>query len=405
MLGVTQKLMEKHPNFNNGSIAIIEEEGSDNFGNNNNATGTIEGTRRADAAIGVALNFVNQYSNTLLLTAADSDAGGLQVLDRADPNAPVGSVNNNPTTTSRLVPLDGQTGANTLPFIAAPDASGDALPFAVGWVGTPDFSGSIVSKAHGLDAEKLPATVDNTGMYKLMYETLFNTELPSRVAPPVPAPTATQNTGNVIFIHPDGTSPSHYMAVRNIDKGPDGRLNWDKMSNAGVYLGHMEDQLTGTSNAAAVTHANGVKVFSESFGLEEDNTEVISLSGRVNKTILQEAIDAGKATALIQSGHLAEPGSAAFAAKTTNRLGDDVRARDKFAEIIEQVIRSGTNVIMGGGELYMLTKGTTGFHVTAELDASESRPERRPTINLIELAQSLGYTVVYTEDQIECSGE
>jgi len=61
----------------------------------------------------------------------------------------------------------------------------------------------------------------------------------------------------VIFIHPDGTSPSHYMALRNIDLGPDGRLNWDQMSNAGVYLGHMENQLTGTSNAGAVTMPTG----------------------------------------------------------------------------------------------------------------------------------------------------
>lgn len=77
-----------------------------------------------------------------------------------------------------------------------------------------------------------------------------------------------------------------------------------------------------------------------------------------------------------------------------------MRARDKVAEIIEQTIRSGTNVIMGGGELYMLPIGTTGFHVTAEDDASETSPARRPSINLIDLAKSLGYTVVYTEDQM-----
>ncbi len=400
MLDVTQKLMEKHPNFNNGSIAIVEEEGTDNFGNNNNAAGTLEGLRRADAAIGVALNFINKYENTLLLTAADSDAGGLQAVDPRTPNQPVGTVNNNPTTEARPIPLDGQTGANTLPFTAAPDVNGDVFNFGVAWAGTPDFSGSIVSKAHGLNAEKLPATLDNTKIYELMYETLFNTELPSRNPAPPEAPKATKDTGNVIFIHPDGTSPSHYMALRNIDKGPDGRINWDNMSNAGVYLGHMEDQLTGTSNAGAVTHANGVKVFAESFGLNEDQSSVTPASGKTGSTILEEAIAAGKATALIQSGHLAEPGTAAFAAETTNRLGDDIRARDKFAEIIEQVIRSGTNVIMGGGELYMLPKGTTGFHVTAELDASESRPERRPQINLIELAKSLGYTVVYTEEQM-----
>lgn len=400
MLEVTQQLAEKHPNFDNGSLTILEEEGSDNFGNNNNAAGTIEGTLRGDAAIGVALDFIDRHSNTLLLTAADSDAGGLQVRDPRTAGEPVGTVNANPTLEDRPVPLDGQTGVGSEPFIAAPDADGDVFPFAVGWVGTPDFPGSIVSKAHGLNAEKLPATVDNTGMYELMYETLFNTELPSRVETPTPAPEATEETGNVIFIHPDGTSPSHFMALRNIDLGPDGRLNWDMMSNAGVYLGHMENQLTGTSNAGAVTHANGVKVFNESFGLEEDNSIVTPLSGNTGKTILEEAIEAGKATALIQSGHLAEPGSAAFAAATTNREGDDIRARDKYAEIIEQVIRSGTDVIMGGGELYMLPVGTTGFHVTPEIDAEETRPERRPTTNLIELAESLGYTVVYTEEQM-----
>jgi glycerophosphoryl diester phosphodiesterase len=190
------------------------------------------------------------------------------------------------------------------------------------------------------------------------------------------------------------------MATRNIDLGPDGRLNWDKMSNAGVYLGHMENQLTGTSNAGAVTHATGVKVFNESFGLNEDQSIITPGSGKVGYTILEEAIAAGKATALIQSGHIGEPGTAAFAAATTNRVGNTIRARDKTAEIAEQVIRSGTQIIMAGGEVYLLPKGTTGFHVTAQIDAAFSDSEDRPTTNLIDLAKSLGYTVVYTEAQM-----
>jgi len=395
MLEVTQKLMELHPDFDNGSIAIVEEEGTDNFGNNNNASGVLEATRRADAAIGVALEFVEKYSNTLILTAADSDAGGLQVVDPRNPDNNVGTINNNPIdgTSARNVPLDGQTGSNTLPFVAQPDASGDVFNFGVAWVGTPDFSGSIVSKAHGLNADKLPATLDNTKIYELMYETLFDVELESRNPELISAPQATQDTGNVIFIHPDGTSPSHYMALRNIDLGPDGRLNWDMMSNAGVYLGHMENQLTGTSNAGAVTHANGVKVFAESFGLNEDNSEVTPASGKVGMTILEEAIASGKATALVQSGHIGEPGTAAFAAETLNRLPDPaVRARDKTAEIAEQVIRSGVD--------YLLPKGTTGFHVTPEIDAQFDDPADRPTTNLIDLAKSLGYTVVYTEAEM-----
>lgn len=401
MLEVTQKLAEKHPNFKNGSITVVEEEGSDNFGNINNAAGTLEAVRRADASIGVALDFINRNPNTLLITAADSDGGGLQVREVSRTSPTVGTINANPTTEARnILSIDGQTGANTQPFDSAPSATGSTSKFGVGWVGTPDFAGSIVAKAHGINSDKLPATADNTVIYELMYETLFKTELPTRVEPPKVAPAATRDTGNVIFIHPDGTSPSHYMATRLIDQGPDGRLNWDQMSNAGVYLGHMEDQLTGTSNAGAVTHATGVKVFAESFGLNKDNSEVIPLSGNKGKTILEEAIDAGKATALIQSGHIGEPGSAAFAAKTTNRVGNDLRARDKTAEIAEQVIRSGTNVILAGGEVYLLPKGTTGFHVTPEIDAQFNAPEDRPSTNLIELAKSLGYTVVYTEEQL-----
>ena len=405
MLEVTQKLMEAHPNFDKGSITIVEEEGTDNFGNNNNARGTLEALRRTDAVIGVAMEFVEKYENTLIVTAADSDAGGLQVRDPLG-TGNVGNINNNPIDGSgdRNVPLDGQNGVGTAPYTSAPDANGDSFNFAIGWAGLPDFSGSIVSKAHGLNADKLPATLDNTKIYELMYETLFDTELEARNEEMItPAPAATADTGNVIFIHPDGTSPSHYMALRNIDLGPDGRLNWDKMSNAGVYLGHMDNQLTGTSNAGAVTHANGVKVFNESFGLNADNSEVTSASGKLGYTILEEAIAAGKGTALIQSGHIGEPGTAAFAAATTNRDGDNTRARDKTAEIAEQVIRSGTQIIMAGGEVYLLPKGTTGFHVTAEIDAEYSDVADRPTINLIELAKSLGYTVVYTEAQMNAA--
>jgi glycerophosphoryl diester phosphodiesterase len=412
MLEAAQQIMERNPKFANGSFTVLEEEGTDNFGNNNNAPGTLEAVLRADRAIGVASKFIENHSNTLLITAADSDAGGLQVRDQGaltnptDPLPLVETVNSNPTTEDVFSnPLDGQQGRGTEAFVAQPDANGDHFTFGVGWVGTPDFAGSIVTKAQGLNADKLPSTLDNTGIYELMYETLFETELPSRIEEAPPAPPATKDTGNVIFIHPDGTSPAHYAATRFVDQGPDGRLNWDQMSNAGVYLGHMEDQLTGTSNAGAVTHANGVKVFAESFGLNADNSPITPASGRTGLTIMEEAIAAGKGTALVQSGHIGEPGTAAFVAETTNRDADspEVRARDKTAEIAEQVIRSGTQVILGGGEVYLLPQGTTGVHVTAEIDAAFNDPFDRPEINLIELAESLGYTVVYTEAELNAA--
>jgi glycerophosphoryl diester phosphodiesterase len=403
MLAASQKLTEAHPNFSNGSITIVEEEGTDNFGNNNNAAGTLEALRRADAAIGVALAFTERHPNTLVITAADSDAGGLQVRDPLS-GSNVGNINNNPINGSseRNVPLDGISGVSSAPFRSAPDADGDQFNLGIAWAGLPDFSGSIVSKAHGLNADKLPSTLDNTKIYELMYETLFNVELAPRQPDLIAkAPAATQHTGNVIFIHPDGTTPSTFMALRNIDKGPHGRLNWDRMPEAGIYLGHMENQLTGTSNAGAVTHATGIKTFNESFGLNEDNSPIISASGNSGVTILDEAIAAGKATALVQSGHIGEPGTAAYAAKTTNRDGNSLRAREKTAEIAEQVIRSGTQVILAGGEVYLLPKGTLGFHVNEAIDSEYSDPADRPSTNLVELAKSLGYTVAYTKSQMD----
>ncbi|MPZ07434.1 MAG: hypothetical protein GEU26_13645 [Nitrososphaeraceae archaeon] len=39
---------------------------------------------------------------------------------------------------------------------------------------------------------------------------------------------------NVIFIHPDGTTQSHYSAVRLLEVGPDGQINWDRHLNPGL---------------------------------------------------------------------------------------------------------------------------------------------------------------------------
>jgi glycerophosphoryl diester phosphodiesterase len=176
---------------------VIEEEGTDNFGNNNNAVGTIEALRRTDAAIGVAMNYVNTKDpNTLVLTAADSDAGGMQVFQFAPYTRPSGNATSNPnladtepsppfvrvnpttTNTSRVV-LDGPKGSTGtpeqpwIPFAAKDSIDGPMGNFGIAWVGTPDFPGSIVSKAYGMNANQLPGTVDNTQIYGLMYQTLF----------------------------------------------------------------------------------------------------------------------------------------------------------------------------------------------------------------------------------------
>jgi alkaline phosphatase len=195
------------------------------------------------------------------------------------------------------------------------------------------------------------------------------------------APAQAQDTGNVIFFHPDGTGVNHWGAARIAIVGPDGELNWDRLPALGVYTGHMSDRLTGTSHGGATVHAYGVKVVNDSFGLN-GTEEITAASGRM-MSIAEEALEAGMAVGLVQSGHIAEPGTAVFVASSESRSNTD--------DIARQVIESGAQVIMAGGERFLLPEGVEGRHGPGE---------REDDLNLIERAEELGYTIVYTGDEL-----
>ncbi|MCL0060599.1 alkaline phosphatase [Dehalococcoidia bacterium] len=186
---------------------------------------------------------------------------------------------------------------------------------------------------------------------------------------------------NVIFFHPDGYGPNHWNALRIWLVGPDDRLNWDRLPYMAPYTEHMIDDLTASSHGGATTHAYGVKVARDSFGLDEH--EVITALSGEQMSIVEEAIQAGFATALIGSGCITEPGTAAFVAS--------VEERGMREEIAKQVIESGADVILSGGERWLLPVGVVGRH-------GEGR--REDGLNLIERAEALGYTVVYTRDEL-----
>lgn len=186
---------------------------------------------------------------------------------------------------------------------------------------------------------------------------------------------------SVIFFHPDGAGVNHWTAARMHVVGPDGALNWDRLPAIGVYTGHMSDRLTSTSHGGATAHSRGVKVQADSFGLDGD-AEITAASG-LRMSIAEEALAAGKAVGLIQSGHIAEPGTAAFVAESALRSDRDGIAR--------QVIESGAQVIMAGGERYLLPAGVIGRHGAGSRDDD---------LNLIERAQALGYTIVYNRAEL-----
>jgi len=188
-------------------------------------------------------------------------------------------------------------------------------------------------------------------------------------------------TNNVIFFHPDGYGFSHWNSLRTYTKGPDGLLNWDKLPYMAPYTGHMKDALTSSSHGGATVHAYGVKVVRDSFGLDR-HSEITALSGK-KMTIMEEAMQAGYATALVQSGSIVEPGTAVFVSS--------VKERSMREDIAKQVITSGVDVILSGGEQWLLPKGVKGYH---------GEGKRTDGINLITKAKGLGYTVVYNRKQL-----
>jgi alkaline phosphatase len=187
---------------------------------------------------------------------------------------------------------------------------------------------------------------------------------------------------SVIFIHPDGTGLGHWHAARLLEAGPDGKLNWDRLERAAVYRAHQKNWLSTTSHAGATVHAYGKKVHHDSFGMDKDQP-LVSASGS-GLSIMQEAIARGIPSGIVNSGHIAEPGTAVFLASSETR-GDKTG-------IAEKVLNSGAEVIFCGGEIYLIPEGQTGKH------GEEGR--RTDGRNLLQEVEADGYTVIYTRDEL-----
>ncbi|MGD8781757.1 MAG: alkaline phosphatase [Ignavibacteria bacterium] len=188
-------------------------------------------------------------------------------------------------------------------------------------------------------------------------------------------------TGNVIFLHPDGTGATSWHAARILNYGPDGYLNWDRLSNMALYRSHMKDCLTASSHGGATTHAYGVKVKKDSYGLDGKD-EITAASGK-KMSIMDEAMEAGMKTALINSGSIIEPGTGCFVVSTESRRN--------YEEITKQIVESSVDIIFSGGEEWLLPEGVKGVHCEGQ---------RKDGLNLIEYLKENGYTIVYNRKEL-----
>ncbi len=189
-------------------------------------------------------------------------------------------------------------------------------------------------------------------------------------------------TGSAIFYHVDGAGIAQWQMARMLMAGPDGEINWDKLPHVAVYRGHAEDTVTPSSNAGATMHAYGVKVPYEGYGADKDGKRPLSAAGR-RRSIMEEAKERGLAVGVINTGGAAEPGTACFLTSVADRESGD--------EIVAQLVESGADLILVGGEEYFLPAGTKG-----RLGPGKREDKR----NLIEEAQDAGYRVIYTKEEL-----
>jgi alkaline phosphatase len=186
---------------------------------------------------------------------------------------------------------------------------------------------------------------------------------------------------SAIFFHPDGMGLNTWQAMRYKTVGAGKLLNWDQLTYMGVYTGTMEDSLAATSNGAATTHAYGVKVASSSYGMSYG--QPIRAASGFEGSLIHEANAKGLKTALINSGDITEPGTGAFVAR--------VQSRDDKDTIAAQVLESGVDIILSGGEQYLIPEGLRGRH---------GEGLRKDGRNIIEEALRRGYLVVYTREEL-----
>ncbi len=150
---------------------VVEEEGADNFANVNNAPGVLEALRRADEALGVARKFLQHNPDTLVVTTADSEAGGWDVI----------GINPDCHEQRKYVMIGRYSNgapyglnASGEPFLTAPDATGRRLEFVLTWATKSDTSGGIIVRAEGKDADKVRGSLSNIDIYAIMRGALFS---------------------------------------------------------------------------------------------------------------------------------------------------------------------------------------------------------------------------------------
>lgn len=152
---MTQKAVDILSQNEKGFFLVVEEEAVDEQAHANNAATTIEAVQLMDQAVAVAKEFAEQRNDTLLVTTADHETGGMAIEDTGTRDE-----TGTPPSTE-----DGPFGVADSPF-----------PFNVDWTTTGHTNVDVPLTAMGPGSERLTGYYENTFVHQVMQESLFPRE-------------------------------------------------------------------------------------------------------------------------------------------------------------------------------------------------------------------------------------
>lgn len=178
-------------------------------------------------------------------------------------------------------------------------------------------------------------------------------------------PYASSKPQNVILFIGDGMGVSHITAAKTVK----GTLNLEAFYVMGLLTTHCEDRFITDSGASATAFATGNKTYYHGISM--------SGSGVPMKTVLEYAEEKGMSTGLVVTSRITHATPAAFAAHA--------RERNLQSDIAEDLIRSGAEVLFGGGLAYFLPN-------------SDERSRRNDEKNLLEVLKKRVYIALNRND-------
>jgi len=138
-----------------GFFLVVEEEAVDEMAHRNNARLVIHAAQELDKAVALGKEFARQRRDTLLITTADHETGGMSVKNPAPPDED-GTAQSSPSNE------DG-------PF----DVAGSRRQFNVAWTTAGHTNLDVPVTAMGPGARRLTGVYENTLLYRVMHDAMF----------------------------------------------------------------------------------------------------------------------------------------------------------------------------------------------------------------------------------------